>query len=50
MPDTSLGTVHNQAVSLKGLRPGETLEYVHQLTCTRVFLTALLLLAKNTVH
>ena len=32
MPDTSLGIVHKQAVSLKGLHPGETLEYVHQLT------------------
>lgn len=48
MPDRSLSVLHTQAVSLQGLCPGETLEYVHQLISTRVLLTALLLLVKNT--
>ena len=48
MPHRPLSILHKQAVSLQGLCPGETLEYVHQLISTRVFLTAHLLLAKNT--
>lgn len=48
MPDRSLSVLHKQAVSLQGLCPGETLEYVHQLISTRLILTALLLLVKNT--